>query len=126
MKDQSRILNKLENELAVLKDKMQIAISVAKLGFWEYNYKNKRILLSDEAAEITGLNKRKKLSVIELVKELFDASKVNQIKKELERVIQGKKDVDFYFTFTRPSDYNKVTVKVVATTIINKEKAKLD
>ena len=99
MKDQSRILNKLENELAVLKDKMQIAISVAKLGFWEYNYKNKRILLSDEAAEITGLNKRKKLSVIELVKELFDASKVNQIKKELERVIQGKKDVDFYFTF---------------------------
>ena len=123
MKSQSNILNKLETELAELKDKIQIAVSVAKLGFWEYNHKSKKILLSDEAADIAGLDKSKKLSVIELVKELCDTSTVNQIKKKLERVILGNKDIDFDFTFTRPSDYNKVTVKVVATAIINKEKA---
>ncbi|MEN8119005.1 MAG: response regulator [Bacteroidota bacterium] len=123
MNDQSIILNKLKNELAELKDKMQIAVSVARLGFWEYNYKNKRIILSDEVAEITGLDKGVKLSVIELIKELCDANTVNQIKQEFERVILGNEDIDFEFTFTRPSDYKKVTVKVVATAINNKEKS---
>jgi len=121
VKEQSKILNKLETELAELKDKMQIAVSVAKLGFWEYNYESKKFLLSDEAADIAGLDKSKKFSIIELVKKICDTSTVNQIKKELERVILGNKDIDFDFTFTRPSDYNKVTVKVVATAIRNKK-----
>ncbi|RLD65788.1 MAG: hypothetical protein DRI95_07925, partial [Bacteroidetes bacterium] len=94
MKEQSKILNKLETELAELKDKMQIAVSVAKLGFWEYNYESKKFLLSDEAADIAGLDKSKKFSIIELVKKICDTSTVNQIKKELERVILGNKDID--------------------------------
>ncbi len=122
MKNQSEVINKLEKELADLKDKVQIAVSVAKLGFWEYDYETKEIMLSREASEITGLEKSKNLLVSDVLNKIFDEHKVNLLKKNLELIIDKKEEINFTFSFTRPSDYENITVKIIAKPIANDNK----
>ena len=121
MKNQSRIINKLEKELTDLKDHIKIAVSVARLGFWDYLYETEELILSDEALEIVGLERSANLLINDLLNRLFDTDKANLIKNKLELIIDTKKETDFVISFTRPSDYNKITIKVVVKPVENND-----
>jgi len=127
VKNKSKIISEKEEELIALKQKMQIAVSVAKFGFWEYNYENKKIILSEEAAQITGINKSGELSVADLDEKILTTDNIDELKEELRRFVQKKEDFEFVVTYTRPSDFNKLTIKLVAKKVLtdNIESGKL-
>ena len=120
MKSKPKIVFPGAKDLADLQQKMQIAVSVAKLGFWEYNYEDKKITFSDEAAHITGINNKEKLLVPELEDKILATPDLEEIKKELKQLVVNKDYFELIFSFTRPSDFNKVSLKLVAKKLMSK------
>jgi signal transduction histidine kinase/CheY-like chemotaxis protein len=106
----------------MLQQKMQIAVSVANLGFWEYNYADKKITLSEEAAQITGINKSGELSIDELDEKILTTDKVDELKEKLRQFVKKEKDFEFIFTYTHPSDFKKLTLKLVAKKVLSNDK----
>ncbi|MCF6241731.1 MAG: ATP-binding protein [Bacteroidales bacterium] len=107
-------LSKINDDFSELNEKMQLVCSVAHAGFWEYRKDSKKIILSDEACEIIGLEQQNELSFIRFLKMLFDIEKADLIYQQFKKNIQEYKNINIVFSFTRLNDYRKTTVKVVA------------
>ncbi len=112
-------LSKINNEFSDLDEKMQLVCSVAHVGFWEYRKNSKKIVLSDEACEIIGLEKQNELSLIRFLKMLFDIEQADIIYQKFKKNIKEFKDVDFVFSFIRLNDYRKSTARVVIKNLKN-------
>ncbi len=106
-------LSKIRSELSGLKEKIQLACSVAQVGFWEYRKDSKKIILSDEACEIIGLEKQTELPLSRFLRMLFDIEQADIIYQKLKKNIKEFKDIDLVFSFTRLNDYRKTTIRVV-------------
>jgi len=112
----SKLKNKdyKDKEIQDLKEKMQLAYSVAKIGFWEYYPESEEIVLLENAGKLTGFTTNKRIALKDFLYTTFEHHHADILINSFKELVSKNKAFELDLAFTRPDDYRKAYVRIIA------------
>ena len=107
----------LQKELSELKNKMELACSITKIGFWDYYPKSKKFVLSNLAQKITGFENNTNLTLSSFAHKLLNNKIASKIILEIKKSIQEKKDINIELSFTHPKNFKETNIVIITKNI---------
>ncbi|MFN8254259.1 MAG: ATP-binding protein [Bacteroidales bacterium] len=117
---QNRI-KELENELLLLKEKLQISQSLIKIGFWELNREKKLLFLSEESLDILNLKSDNQwITVDDLIRIIVDKDR-QSFNAEINKLIHGENHLNAEFTINSESEKTNIIIKAIANASVRRK-----
>ena len=113
-----------ENKLKDLQSRMQMAIRVSRLGYWEWELETDKITWSDRMYEIFNFGKEQNLNSHLIVQKVHPDDK-KLYKRQIKKILETKKGSTFETRITRNKDGKEEVLHILGRVECEEENGKL-
>lgn len=97
-----RSISENENKYHVLNDRIQLAISSAKIGIWDLDVLQNTLFWDDRMCEIHGIRAKDFSGAFEAWRRFLHPEDAERVQSEVQAALQGEKELATNFRIVRP------------------------